>query len=135
MWAFDFDPTGNYFISGSDDNSLVLWKRFYGPSRLRKHPFALIWRNADSLSASILAVKYEPLQRIWNAHNRAIYSVSWYPEGGLISEQDEFDAESLKRRLSSHMFVASGSSDRSIAIWSAKCIPKEVRPHNQLAMF
>lgn len=35
VWSLDFDPFGHHFISAGDDCCLVLWKRTFGPNRLR----------------------------------------------------------------------------------------------------
>lgn len=69
-----------------------------------------------------IAIKYEPVQRLWNAHHRPIYTVSWY-SGGL--EWDEFDEEDTAN-WPERMLIASGSADKSISIWSASFLPKTV---------
>lgn len=102
VWAVDFDVFGNYMASVGEDDSVVIWKRTYGPNRL--------------------PIKFEPVQRIWNAHRRPVYTVSWYHGG---QQWDEFDEEE-QTGWPEYMYVASGSADKTIAVWRARRIPKDV---------
>ena len=53
VWCLDFDPTGNFLVSCSDDKSWIVW-------------------NISATGFSMVG-KHE------NTHFRAIYSVSWCP--------------------------------------------------------
>ncbi|ORZ41064.1 WD40-repeat-containing domain protein [Catenaria anguillulae PL171] len=60
VWAVDFDPSGRFIASVSDDLSLRIWHL----------------ASPDSVT---------PLAQIPNAHDRAIYCVSWCPHRNWIA--------------------------------------------------
>lgn len=101
VWSMDFDPFGNFLASSGDDCCIVIWRRAFGPARL--------------------PVKYEPVQRLWNAHRRPVYSVSWFRG---TAEWDEFDEDQAD--WPSKLYIASGSGDKCINVWAADRLPKTV---------
>lgn len=74
VWAVAWEPSGEAFASVSDDQCMVIWRR--------------------------LADRFEPAQRLWNAHSRPIYSVSWTTQATTLS------------------IIATCSGDRSLAVWT-----------------
>lgn len=54
VWSFDFDQTGNFLASCSDDQSWILWR--------------------------ITDKTYTKLAVVSGDHFRAIYSISWSPK-------------------------------------------------------
>jgi WD40 repeat protein len=69
----------------------------------------------------LVAIKYEPIQRIWNAHRRPLSSVSWYRGD---KEWDEYDESEVG--WPSVFTVATSSADKTICIWEAPRILKTV---------
>jgi len=54
VWSLDFDPSGNYLVSCSDDKTWILWR--------------------------ITDKSYSKLAVVSGDHSRAIYSISWAPK-------------------------------------------------------
>ena len=53
MWYIDFDPSGTYLVSCSEDKTWIVW--------------------------AIAETSYKKLCQVKNTHYRAIYSISWSP--------------------------------------------------------
>lgn len=85
--------------SVGDDCCMVIWQRRFGPNRL--------------------PIKFEPVQRIWNAHRRPVYSVSWWR--GEV-EWDEFDES--EHGWPGRMLIATTGADKAISIWTAPRTPR-----------
>lgn len=68
VWSIAFDPSGEYMVSGGDDNAVIVWKFF---SKNDSNPVDVgSWKNVCTLTGH---------------HTRTIFSVDWSIDGKLAS--------------------------------------------------